>query len=213
MKFEELLAIVDRRPVFTSGLLRAGDVDTVDISSQLSRWVKSGRLVQLRRGIYALSEEYRSRPPHPFEIANLLVRPSYVSLESALAFHGLIPEAVFTTTSMTTARAGEHATSLGSFGYHHIAVTSFWGYTSERLLPAVEAFVARPEKALLDLIYLRPGGDDPAFLRSLRLGVAESIDLDELLVMAQRWDKPKMMRAAEHLAAIIDTARGEWETL
>lgn len=213
MKYEELLASIGGRPVFTSGLLRAGDVDTVDIASQLSRWVKSGRIIQLRRGVYALPPSYRTRPPHPFEVANLLARPSYVSLESALAFHGLIPEAVFTTTSVTTARAGEYATPIGAFDYRHIAPSSFWGYTAERLPGGAEAFVARPEKALLDLVHLRPGGDGPAFLRSLRLEGAEAIDLDTLRSMALRWGRPKLVRAAERAAAIIATGRGEWEVL
>lgn len=213
MKYEELLSIVGGRPVFRSGLLRAGDVDAVDLGSQLSRWVRSGRLLQLRRGVYALPEQYRARAPHRFEVANLLVRPSYVSLESALAFRGLIPEAVFTTTSVTTARAGEYDTTLGTFGYQHIAPVSFWGYTAERLPGGAEAFIARPEKAFLDLVHLRPGGDDPAFLRSLRLEGAEAIDLDVLRSMALRWGRPKLVRAAEQVAGIIETARGEWEAL
>ncbi|MDO8880312.1 MAG: type IV toxin-antitoxin system AbiEi family antitoxin domain-containing protein [Coriobacteriia bacterium] len=210
MKFEELLAIIDGRPVFNSGLLRAGDVDTVDIASQLSRWVNSGRLIQLRRGVYALPEEYRSRAPHPFEVANLLVRPSYVSLESALSYHGVIPEAVFTATSVTSARADEFLTPLGAYSFRHIASRFFWGYTTETVSGA-ESFVARPEKALLDLVYLRPGAGARSFLHELRLAPG-SLDLDALAAMAARWGRPKLQRAAELTAALMSEA-GEWEEL
>lgn len=210
MKFSELLDIVASRPVFTSALLRAGDVDTTDLASQLSRWVASGKLLQLRRGVYALPEAYRSRAPHPFEIANLLERPSYVSLESALSYHGVIPEAVFVTASVTTARTGEFDTPLGRFGYRHVAPALFWGYTAVTI-GGVEALLARPEKALLDLVYLRTGADQPAFLQELRLDTGR-LDQQVLEEMAQRSGKPKLVRAAENVARLRQE-QGEWEQL
>ena len=209
MKFAELLSIVNNRPVFTSALLRAGDLDTTDLASQLSRWVASGKLLQLRRGVYALAGQYRSRPPHHFEIANLLERPSYVSLESALSYHGAIPEAVFVT-SVTTARAGEFETPLGRFGYRHVASALFWGYVT-MTIGGAEVLVARPEKALLDLIYLRPGGDKPAFLEELRLDIGR-LDQSVLEDMARRSRKPKLMRVSEHVARSRE-AYGEREQL
>ena len=77
-------------PVFETGLLLAGDVDPVDVRRQLSRWTAAGYLYQVRRGLYALAPPYRKVEPHPFLAANRIVRPSYVSLQSALAFHGFI---------------------------------------------------------------------------------------------------------------------------
>ena len=104
MKLASLLAIVGDQPVFETGFLLAGDVDPADLRRQLSRWVTSGHLVQLRRGLYALAPPYRKTEPHPFLVANRLVRGSYVSLQSALAHHGLIPEHVSVTTSVTSGR-------------------------------------------------------------------------------------------------------------
>lgn len=210
MKFNELLDIVANRPVFTSALLRAGDVDTTDLASQLSRWVASGKLLQLRRGVYALPEAYRRRAPHPFEIANLLERPSYVSLESALSYYGVIPEAVFVTTSITTARAGEFDTPLGRFAYRHVVPALFWGYGAVTMA-GVEALLARPEKALFDLVYLRTGADQPAFLQELRLDTGR-LDQQVLEEMAQRSGKPKLVRAAENVARLRQE-QGEWEQL
>jgi hypothetical protein len=213
MKFQELLDIVRGRPVFTSALLRAGDLDKVDLGRQLSRWVVSGRLLQLRRGLYALPEEYRTRSAHAFEVANLVVRPSYVSLESALAYHGVIPEAVYTTTSVTSARASEFETPLGRYSYQHVTPGFFWGYAAEPIAgDAAEAFVARPEKALLDLVYLRVGADAPSFLCELRLDYGR-LNLDALADMAERSGKPKLMRAAANVAGIAAESDREWELL
>ena len=104
MRFRALLEIVEDEPVFETGFLLADDVDPADVRRQLSRWVKDGRLLQLRRGLYALAPPYRRTRPHPFLVANRLVRGSYVSLQSALAHHGVIPEHVPVTTSVTTGR-------------------------------------------------------------------------------------------------------------
>ena len=215
MKFGELLHIVGDRPVFSSSLLRVGDIDPVGIASQLSRWAASGKLLSLRRGVYAVARPYRRREPHAFEVANLLVRPSYISLESALAYHGLIPEAVYVTTSVTTARTSHYETPLGRFDYRHISPALMWGYAEERLAAHASstALVARPEKALLDLVYLRPGADSEGFLRQLRLDRLEALDIRMLAEYAERAGRPKLIRAARHISRMADERAGEWRTL
>ncbi len=215
MKFAELLEVVDDRPIFASSLLRVGDVDPVGVASQLSRWVASGRLVGLRRSVYAIAAPYRRREPNAFETANLLVRPSYVSLESALAFHGLIPEAVFAVTSITTARPQMHDTPLGAYIYRHVSPGIFWGY-EERVLSAdcsLTALVACPEKALLDLAYLRPGTDTDAFWREMRLARLDALDLELLSSYARRTCKPKLVRAAECVTRLSVQYSKEWQSL
>src|SRR4030042_4299618 len=104
MKYDRLQEIVGDEPLFETGLLLAGDVDPASVRRQLSRLTASGRLLQLRRGLYALAPPYQKVKPHPFLIANHIMRPSYVSLHSALAHHGLIPEHVPVVTSVTTSR-------------------------------------------------------------------------------------------------------------
>jgi len=91
MKWQALLALVADEALFSSALLLAGDVSAAQVRLQLSRWVKTGRLLQLRRGLYALAPTWRKLEPHPFLIANQLQRGSYVSLQSALAFYGSSP--------------------------------------------------------------------------------------------------------------------------
>lgn len=124
MEFRQLLEIVGDEPVFETGLLLAGNADPADVRRQLSRWSKAGRLYQLRRGLYALAPPFQKAKPHPFVVANRMVRGSYVSCQSALAHCGLIPEYVPVVTSITTGRPGEWETPLGAFAFRHIKTAS-----------------------------------------------------------------------------------------
>jgi predicted transcriptional regulator of viral defense system len=178
MKFPRLLEIVGDEPVFETGLLLAGNVDPTNVRRQLSRWTGAGRLYQLRRGLYALAPPFQKIKPHPFLVANRLARGSYVSLQSALAYHGLIPEAVPVTTSVTTLRPARWDTPWGTFEVRHVKKDLFFGYELNDVGIDQRAFVATPEKALLDLVYLQPRGDAPEYLRELRLQNLERLDLD-----------------------------------
>lgn len=194
MKFEELLAAVGDEPIFETGLLLVGDVDPADVRRQLSRWVKSGRLLQLRRGLYALAPPFQKKIPHPFLVANRLVRGSYVSLQSALAHYGLIPEGVHAVTSVTPGRPLTFVTPLGRYKYRHLKPSLLRGYSLSAVGGGQEAYLATPEKALLDLVYLTPEGDAPAYLRELRLQNLEILRPEELSRYAVG---PKLRRAVE----------------
>ena len=196
-----------------SSLLLTGDVQPSDVHRQLSRWRDAQLLHQLRRGLYLLAEPYRKQTPHPFTAANLLQRPSYVSCQSALAWYGLIPEYVPSVASITTARTGEWQTELGAFLYRHVKKEFFWGYRAIEVMPGQSAFVATPEKALLDLIYLQPGADKAAYLAELRLQNWDQLDLTELAHMAERSGSNKLQRAAQRLAILADEEKNLYEAL
>ena len=196
MKFSRLLEVVGNDPVFESGLLLAGAVDPIDVRRQLSRWTKAGRLYQLRRGLYALAPPFQKVKPHPFVVANRMMRSSYVSLQSALGHYGLIPDIVPVTTSITTGRTNQWETPLGVYTFRHIKTDLFWGYRLIDLGGNQQAFVATPEKALLDLVHLQPGGDAPKYLRELRLQYLDELDLERLQFQAERTSSPKLKRAA-----------------
>lgn len=199
MKFSELLDTVGDLPVFRGSLLLAGDRDPADVRRQLARWKSTGKVVQLRRDVYVLATPWRRVQPHPFMIANELQRPSYVSLESALAYHGLIPESVPVTTSVTTGRPETVETPLGRYIYRHLRSETFFGYGRVPVLPNQEAMLADAAKALLDLIYLTPGGNAIEYLESLRLEDLDTIRADDLRTHARRWGKPKIIRAVENI--------------
>jgi hypothetical protein len=195
MRFDELLSIVQDEPVFETALVLSGDVDPSDVRRQLSRWTAAGRLYQLRRGLYSLAPPFQKVAPDPFVIANHLVRPSYVSLQSALSFYGLIPEAVPVTTSITTRRPGEFSTPLGEFSFRHVRVALFRDFHVLEASDKQPAFVALPEKALIDLIYLEPGSDSEAYLSELRLDLEDTLDLDRLQRLSRDIGVPKVARA------------------
>lgn len=157
MEFDNLVKIVGDEPVFETSLLLAGEVDPADVRRQLSRWTKAGRLYQLRRGLYTLAPPFQKTKPHPFVIANRIVRGSYVSCQSALAHFGYIPEYVPVTTSVSTGCPGCWETPLGAFEFRHIQTNLLRGYRLLDLGQGQKAFVASPEKALLDLIHLHCG--------------------------------------------------------
>jgi predicted transcriptional regulator of viral defense system len=205
MDFADLLQIVGDAPLFETGLLLAGNVDPANVRRQLSRWTAAGKLHQLRRGLYALAPPYQKVVPHPFLVANRLVEPSYVSLQAALAFHHLIPEHVPWITSVTTARPGQIDTPLAACAFHHVKTSRFYGYQRQLLdaASAQHAFIALPEKALLDQVYLQPGGDALDALRGLRLQNLDTLDVERLRRLAARAASPKLARAARNVATLI----------
>jgi len=213
MRFEHLIRVIADEPAFESGLLLAGRVDPNDVRRQLSRWVKAGRLYPLRRGLYALAPPFQKVKPHPFVIANRLKRSSYVSLQSALAYYGLIPDIVPVVTSVTTLRPQRWETALGSYEFRHVKAPWFFGYHLVEVSPGQEAFLATPEKALLDLAYLHPDGDSLAYLRELRLQNLETLDQEALERMAALAGKPKLRRAAAHVAGLARSEVQEYEAL
>jgi predicted transcriptional regulator of viral defense system len=210
MKFEDLLSLVGEQPLFETGLLLAGDVNPDDVRRQLSRWVKADKIRQLRRGLYMLEPPYQSVTPHPFLIANALVPGSYVSEQSALAYYGLIPEYAPRTVSVTTLRPSEWD---GGFYFQHIAPHFYFGYQLVTLSPQQRAFVAQPEKALLDLAHLTPKSDSPEYLSQLRLQNLERLDLDQIHEFAERAGKPKWKRVADYVTELAKQEESDYEEL
>lgn len=119
----------------------------------IHRWRVEGKIIRLKRGLYILSERYRKKTPclH-FQIANILVSPSYVSLDTALSYHGMIPEKIVETTSVCMGRPKTLSNALGMFSYRKIKGTAYpHGVASEG--EGGQFLIAGREKALLDKIY------------------------------------------------------------
>ncbi len=213
MKWEKLLTIVGEEPFFTSSLLISGGLSLADNQRQLSRWVRTNRLIRLRRGLYMLAPPYRKVEPHPFLLANAMKSASYVSLQSALAHYGMIPEYTPVTTSVTTGRPENIGTASGTFYFSHIKKSWFSGYRQVEVMPGQSAFLANPEKCLLDLVYLTPGGDNVEDLRGLRLQNLDRINLVKLSRIAVASGRPKLIRAAEHIERLAAEEREEYKEL
>jgi len=197
MRFTKLLEIVEDEPVFETGLLMAGQGLEPGLPAQLSRWSASGKLFRLRRGLYALAPPYRKVIPHPFLVANRLAPGSYVTGLSALAYANAIPEFVAEVTSCGPGRPRIRETPLGRFSFRYLKPELRGGYRLVDLSRGQRAFVASPEKALLDLVHLQPGGDSPAWLDGLRLNL-ETLSARCLVERAEAMGSPKLKRAAAH---------------
>jgi hypothetical protein len=213
MKFEHLLQIVGDEPLFETGLLLAGSIDPNDVQRQLSRWVRAGRLYLLRRGLYALAPPFQKIKPHPFVIANHLVRGSIVSLHSALAHYGLIPDLVPVVTSVTARRPARWDTPLGVYEFRHVKAAWLNAYRLVEVSPGQQAFVATPEKALLDFAYLYPATDNPLYLQELRLQNLECIDIDVLQHLAEQSGKPKLRRFVAFVEELAHRKAQEYEMI
>lgn len=115
----------------------------------LQRWQKSGLLKRIAKGKYMPAD----RGLNEFEIANLLMLPSYVSFESALSFYGILSQFPYMITSATTAKSRSFEVDNRDFEFSHISPAMFWGYDLVN-----SALMAGPEKAMIDTVYLASKG-------------------------------------------------------
>lgn len=141
----------------------------------LTRWQEAGLLEKIRNTQYRFTDKPVAGDTELFFIANRIYSPSYVSLQSALSWHGFIPEGVFTVTSVSTLKTQFFLTGVGNFAYRTIKPALYFGY---RLEPfgAYRFKIAEPAKALLDLLYLFPNLDSEDHFHELRLNFWEFQD-------------------------------------
>ena len=120
------------------------------------RALAADEIIQLKRGQYILSPQYRKSDPHPFVVAALLHSPSHVSLESALWHHGLVPDALYQVSSVTVDRSRTFNNAFGHFEFQKVPCRmQRAGVEAIRMSPESWAFVATPLRARADSVYLR----------------------------------------------------------
>lgn len=202
MKLACLLERVPPNGLFRTGQILAGERAPAHVRRQLDRWVKGGRVLRLRRGVYLLAQPYAATPAHPFAIAGALQRASCVSLHSALAYYGMIPEHVPVTTSVTGGRPEELSTPRGRFQFRHLAPRHLFGFAEVEVARDQRVLLAGPEKALVDLLYLAPHCDRVPYLRELRLAPAEALDPAKLHAAVTRTGSRKVARAVRLLLGL-----------
>ena len=203
MQFERFVDLVADLPIIETAVFRAFWPSPRHASVAISRWMAAGKLIQLRRGKYVLAERHRRHPLSLEGTANLLVEPSYLSLEWALAHHGLIPEAVFTLTSVTTKRPGAFDTPVGSFRYRHVDRRHYWGYVTAESEGA-SFLVASPEKALVDFFRLARGPVQEERLEAMRFQNVHRIDRHRLRAYGRRSGGAAFGKLVDRLVAHLD---------
>ena len=168
---------------------------------QLHRWSKKGRLLALRRGMYAWPERARRAPLNPAALANALMTPSYLSGAWALGFYGLIPEQVVAYTSATTRAPRRFENPVGTFEYRHVKPGAFFGYQGIEI-DGAKVQVATPEKALLDFWHLSAGPWTPERMAEMRFQNFDAVKPRRLEEQARRFQSPRLVAAV-----------GAWKTM
>lgn len=132
-------------------------------NDKIHELLKKGILTSVKKGLYISGPMLAKTQPEPFLLANHIWGPSYVSLDSALSYYGLIPEMVFGITSVTIKNTKSFSTPAGIFSYvqQHPPYYSF-GIRQLELSDTQYAMIASPEKAICDKIIVTSG----AILRS-----------------------------------------------
>ncbi|MEJ5993157.1 MAG: hypothetical protein EOO20_20310 [Chryseobacterium sp.] len=117
-----------------------------------------GLIEPIKKGLYIAGRSLGTERPESALLANHILGPSYLSMESALAHYGLIPEKVFAVTSMTTKSSRKYQTSIGLYTYTNLQLPFYaFGLATVNLSKDQQAIIAIPEKALCDKIATTAG--------------------------------------------------------
>ena len=151
-----ILTTLGNIPV-TSSVIASLYPDVKTKFAKVAQLERAGEIIRLRRNLFVVNPEETGKPLSSGLIANHLLAPSYVSMQTALRYYGLIPEAVYTIQSMTFKAAKEFNTPVGNYCYYHILRETYpIGITQIKDGNSVY-IMATPEKALCDLIANQPG--------------------------------------------------------
>lgn len=178
---------------------------------KIGDWVEKGYLIQLRRGLYIPGPNSGLILPELFTISNHLYGPSYISLESALSFWGLIPERVFGVYAISLLRSKVMETPVGRFEYRNMSDRYYYlGVNSISLTSKQRVLMANKEKAVIDKIVLTAGVQFRSkedvigyFERDLRVEMEDLFEFD--LNMIRSWiPKLPKQRSFEKLCDVIE---------
>lgn len=165
---------------------------------KIKRLIANNTLLHIRRGLYCLNPEIAQIKPQPLALAQHIYAPSYISLESALSYHQLIPEQVTIITSVATKRAKDFVTPLGVFSYKRIPAAGF--YTEVELIQKEmqSFFIAKPWKAITDYVfcYKKNWHDLQPLVKSLRIEPEDLpvVRYEELMNLADYYQSQRINR-------------------
>lgn len=149
------LSEIDNTPI-DFAILKSMFPDHKSVHNKISELEKSGTLIRLKKGMYVVSPKESGKLVSVELVANHLYGPSYVSMESALRYYGLIPESVFAIQSMTTKHSRGFKNPLGKFEYTQCVKEYFSIGVRQEIKGNTSFLIACPEKALCDLIIHTP---------------------------------------------------------
>ena len=208
MNFDDLIKNFGNQTAFSrADLSLLFDESDATLGVSLYRLKKAGKILKLKRGLYAFAEPWGKAPLHGPLVANLIYSPSYLSGLWALSWYGIIPEKTERHTSVTTRPTRIFENSFGRFSYRTLKPEFFTGW--ERILLAgAEILIATPEKAIADYFYLESGEWDEERMESMRFD-PDNINSKKLETFLEATGESRLERAMEawqHYAA--DMAEG-----
>jgi predicted transcriptional regulator of viral defense system len=187
-------------PVFSISDIRAAD-PKFD-RRRLTEWQHKGYIRKIIKGHYIFSDRDTDENLL-FKIANKIYRPSYISFETALAHYQLIPEMVYTITSVATRRTRKFETPLCAYSYRTIHRRLFFGY----LIRPNQIKIASAEKAILDYFYINTAlrtRDDFASLRISKDVFSETISKKQFRTYLSRFNQKTLSARAEKFLEWMD---------
>jgi len=158
-------------------LLRSVFSDYKSPRNKIANLETEGKLIRLKRGLYVVSPDESQKLLSTELIANHIYGPSYVSMESALKYYGLIRESVRVLRSITTKRSRVFENSISRFEYINCSEKYYSIGINQKIDNGYSFLIASPEKALCDLIAYTPGVR-PRFINALRIFLEDNIRLD-----------------------------------
>jgi predicted transcriptional regulator of viral defense system len=151
MKFRDFESKIADLPVFNLNDVRK--IDPAFHRQQLSYWQEHGYIIAFAGGYYVLANRSFNES-YLFMAANKLYQPSYISLESALAYYQVIPESVLSITSISSRKTKQYNTDWGVFSYRSVKPQYIFGYQVVEISQRIKYSIASIEKAVLDYLYL-----------------------------------------------------------
>lgn len=207
MQYTEFKNKLKNLPLIESRDIILLDKDTQILRNQLNRWQAKKLIIKLKRGFYILNENDRKATPSRFYIANRLCEPSYVSMESALSFYGLIPEQVSSLTSVTSKKTLRIKNDFGEFLYQHIKTEAFRGFRVVKDNEGFDFFIAVQEKAIVDFLYLNLrkmiNAAKDVFSESYRFQNTEGLSSGKIMELAKLYDNKQLMCIVRDFCAFI----------
>ncbi len=174
--------------------------------NNLTRWAKQNLLVKLRNSWYSFPD-YIKMPNIQHFVSNKIYSPSYVSLHSALAFYGIIPEAIVQTTAVSSLKKANFENIFGSFSYHQLLPELMFGNEQKTFIDKHSLFFATPEKAILDLLYLYPQYNSEQEIIELRFDedfMQEELNVERLNEFTEKFQSKALRNRVDLLLKTHD---------
>ena len=174
------------------------------VAANLGAWLKKGYVLRLRQGVYTFAE-YAEMPGAGMFFAGRMYVPSYLSLQYALATHGLIPESVVQYTSVTSLKTKSFQNAFGEYHYRSVKPELMFGFAPRLEGGRLYADFASPAKALCDLLYLDSFYETAEAMEQLRLDrhvLAETIDGGALERICARFGSAALARRVKRLRKV-----------